>query len=266
MSGLKITTCQAPNSEFVCRGLAHYLARRLNIAMQFIDDAPWQERERRLDAGEIDAAWICGLPYVRKVDRPDPSIELLVAPVMAAARYQDRPIYFSDVVVHAQSRYQSFSDLRGCTWAYNEPGSHSGYNLTRYQLARMGVARGYFGRVIESGAHQTSLAMLLKREIDASAIDSTVLELELARDASLVKQMRIVETWGPSPIPPWVVSKRLPDEVKHALRDALLRMHEDAEGRAILHAGQMARFVEVRDDDYAVIREMERGAGDRVFW
>jgi len=265
MHDLKITTCQAPNSEFVCHALAEYVGRRLNVATRFIDDIAWQERERRLDTGEIDVAWICGLPYVWKVDRPDASIELLVAPVMEAERYQDRPIYFSDVVAHAHSRFQTFADLRGCTWAYNEPGSHSGYNLTRYQLARMGATRGYFGRVIESGAHQTSLQMLLKREIDASAIDSTVLELELARDASIGEQIRIIETWGPSPIPPWVVLKRIPNEVKRALRDVLLRMHKDEEGRAILRAGQMARFVEVRDDDYDMIREMERVARE-VFW
>jgi ABC-type phosphate/phosphonate transport system substrate-binding protein len=29
------------------------------------------------------------------------------------------------------SPYRTFADLQGCRWAYNEPNSHSGYNITR---------------------------------------------------------------------------------------------------------------------------------------
>jgi hypothetical protein len=37
-------------------------------------------------------------------------------------------------------------------------------------------------------------------------------------------------------------------------------MHEQVEGREILAAGQMARFVRVEDGDYDAIREMARQA------
>ena len=79
MSGpaLKITSCQAPNADADCRAIAAYLGRRLGLSARFVDDVPWQERERLLDAGEIAAGWICGLPYVRKADAPAPSVELL---------------------------------------------------------------------------------------------------------------------------------------------------------------------------------------------
>ncbi|MEJ2750807.1 MAG: PhnD/SsuA/transferrin family substrate-binding protein [Anaerolineae bacterium] len=128
MKKLIFSSCQAPNADFLIRDLADYVGRRLHIPTQFVNDIPWPERERRLDAGEIDICWICGLPYVLKADRPEAVIELLAAPVMAGARYQDRPVYFSDVVVHRDSPFRRFADLRGASWAYNEPGSQSGYN------------------------------------------------------------------------------------------------------------------------------------------
>jgi phosphonate transport system substrate-binding protein len=179
MQSLKFSSCQAPNADSIGQAIARYVSEKLNVAAEFVADVRWQERERMLDAGEVHACWICGLPYVWKADVETPIIELLAAPVMAAARYGNRPVYFSDVVVRADSPFHSFDDLRGASWAYNEPGSHSGHNVTRYYLAARGHARGYFGRVVGSGAHQKSLRMILNGEIDASAIDSTVLETEL---------------------------------------------------------------------------------------
>lgn len=260
MVSLSISTCQAPNMDFVCRDLAEYLSNRLPIPVEPQLDIPWQERNRRLDAGQIDLCWICGLPYVLKADQPNSQIELLASPVMLGQRYQDRPIYFSDVVVSSQSPYRRFSDLRGASWAYNEPGSQSGYNVTRYTLAVRGLIEGFFGQVIESGAHQNSLQMIIHNQVDASAIDSTVLEQELENDPAIASQIRIIDTFGPSPIPPWVVSKKTPLELKAAIRKLFFEMDRDPEGRLLLAKGRMARFAPVVDGDYDPIREMARQA------
>jgi phosphonate transport system substrate-binding protein len=256
MKSLTMTTCMAPNMDDLCRDLAEYITDRLSIPVQPVIDLPWQEREQLLDAGKIDLCWICGLPYVRKADRLPARIEPLVAPVMAGSRYQNRPIYFSDVVVHQQSAFQKLADLRGASWAYNEPGSHSGYGVVRYALAKQGKTLHFFGRVIESGAHQNSLAMILEKEVDGSAIDSTVLELELANHPEIESQIRIIDTFGPSPIPPWVVSKDMPVEIRNALQELLTRLDADSLGQTILKKVGMAHFVPVNDHDYDPIREM----------
>jgi phosphonate transport system substrate-binding protein len=244
--------------DFLTRDLAGYIAERLSIPVIPDLDIPWQERERRLDAGEINVCWICGLPYIRKVAITSPVIELLAAPVMLGARYQDRPIYFSDVVVRSDSPFQTIEDLRGSTWAYNEPGSHSGYNVVRYALALRNETSGYFGRVIESGAHQVSLQMILDREVDGSAIDSTVLEQEIRNDPSIQSQIRIIDSFGPSPIPPWVISKNTRPELKLNLQKLFLEMHNDPAGKHILDRASTLRFVAVEDADYNPIRTMTR--------
>jgi phosphonate transport system substrate-binding protein len=151
---LTLTSLQAENQDFIIRALGEYLKSRLEIPVDFIVEPNWRERERMLDEGEIHIAWICGLPYVHKMRGSSAAIELLAAPVMKGERYRNRPVYFSDVLVRAASPYRRFADLRGARWAYNEPGSQSGYNITRYQLAKLGEPRGFFGRSIESGSHQ----------------------------------------------------------------------------------------------------------------
>ena len=98
--------------------------------------------------------------------------------------------------------------------------------------------------------------MVIDRTIDASAIDSTVLETELLRTPALRRQLKVISTLGPSPIPPLVVSRALPPALRHALRQALLTMHRDPPARDILATGRVHRYVAVLDADYNAIREM----------
>ncbi|MBX3085251.1 MAG: PhnD/SsuA/transferrin family substrate-binding protein [Anaerolineae bacterium] len=255
---LRFTSCQAPNAEPALTAIMRFVGEQIGMPLEFKLDVPWQDRLAMLDAGTLHAAWICGLPYIRRADQPEPSIELLMAPVMRGERYQGRPIYFSDVVVRADSRYRHFDDLRGARWAFNERGSHSGYNVMCWHLATHGLNGDYFGGVIGSGSHQRSLRMILDGEIDASAIDSTVLETELRHDPSLAARIRRLEPLGPSPIPPWVVNRSLAPQVREQVRQAFLTLHEDSRGRELLAAGDYARFVGVMDEDYDRLREMTR--------
>ncbi|MBX3665442.1 MAG: PhnD/SsuA/transferrin family substrate-binding protein [Burkholderiales bacterium] len=257
---LRVTSCMADNAEATCRAITAWLGERLGIATAFVDCIPWQERERELDAGRIHLCWICGLPYVRKADSGRPQIEACVAPVMALPRYAGAPVYYSDIVVRRDSPYRDFAGLRGSAWAYNEPDSHSGHNVVRHRLALLGETGGYFGRAVESGAHQASLRMIADGTIDASAVDSTVLEAEIARRPELAGTLRVIDTLGPSPMPPWVAHRSLDPALRADIRGALLAMHGDPAGGRILAQWGIARFIAVDDAHYDPIRDMARQA------
>jgi phosphonate transport system substrate-binding protein len=253
---LRVASFLAENARPIYARLAAYLGERLGVPAELRAGGPWQE----LDDGQIDVAFLCGLPYSLRHDRPGRPIELLCAPVMAAPRYAGQPVYFTDVVVRRDHPARAFADLRSAAWAYNDDGSHSGYNVVRHHLLALGETRGYFGRVVASGAHQTSIRLVLDGTVDASGIDSTVLELEMARQPALAGSLRTVATLGPSPIPPVVVARGLDASLRARLRDAFLTMSADAAGRAILAEGRMTGFVPVQDADYDPIRAMARRA------
>ena len=262
---LKAISIQSENAAGMCRQITQYLGEQLGISIEFVNDIPWQEREHLLDTQQAQLGWICGLPYIWKADQEPSSIELVAAPVMRHPRYQQRPIYYSDVIVNRDSDYYNFANLRGASWAYNEPHSQSGYNITRYHLAMQGEYKGYFGRVVEAGSHLQALEMVLERRIDATALDSTVFEMELETRPHLRTQVRAIETFRPSPMPPWVVTTNVPLALREAIRRAFWNMHKTVEGRNILGRGQIQKMARVEDQDYDPIREMTRMA-DQVVW
>lgn len=260
MNILKLASCMAENSELLCREIGAYIASELNIATQYITGIPWQARERRFDAGEIQVLWLCGLPYVDKADLAESSMELLAVPVPVGERYASLPVYFSDVIVRRDAAYLTFADLRGAAWAYNEPRSHSGFNVVRAHLAKIEERAGFFSKVIEAEAHSRAVQMVLDGVVDGAAIDSTVLAWIGAQRPAVMEQLRIVETLGPSPIPPWVVSTQVDLSLRRQLRDLLLSMHRSDTGQRILQSGALERFVAAEDGDYDPIRLMARQA------
>ena len=251
---LRLTSCLAENTHALGRALAGYLTQRLGMTAEFVEDVSWQERERMLDVGQVHLGWICGLLYAWKASQPEAPVRLLAAPVPAAPRYRQRPVYFSDLVVRRASPYRSFADLEGATWIYNEPRSYSGYFAMGHHLVQQDLDLDYFGGLVESGAHLHSLELLRQGRGDVTIIDSTVLDDARQREPALRQEIRVLASLGPSPIPPWVVSSTVPRAWRQRLRRLFLTMHTDPLGRAVLDAHQVSSFATVDDEDYQTIR------------
>jgi phosphonate transport system substrate-binding protein len=251
-----LAECARPTYERI----AAWLGRRLGEPAELLTGIGWEERLRRLDDGRVHVGFICGFPYVQRAGRPEPPVEVLCAPIPADPRYGGRPVYFTDVIVRRESPPRTFADLRGRRFAYNDAGSHSGYNVPRDHLLRLGETRGFFGETVASGSHQASIDLVVAGKADASGIDSTVLDLERHRRPELAGALRTIVSLGPEPIPPVVIARGLSASLKRQLLEAFLAMHEDAAGRAILADGLLVCFVPVRDADYDPIRAMVRRA------
>ncbi len=204
----------------------------------------------------IEAAFGCGLPYVWKSAEAQPTVRLMAAPVLPAARYNDQPIYFSDVIVRSHSPFRKFEDLRGAAFAYNQTVSFSGYVLPLHYLWQTGRANGFFGKASESGSHAISMDWVEGGQVDSAAIDSVVLEMELKQRPQRATAFRVVESLGPAGMPPVMATTRL-NEVEHQqLTRALVTMHQHPTGQAILEKGGVRRFAPVTDRNYDDIRRI----------
>ncbi len=246
---LRFATYLAPAMRDVYELVARAVGERVGRRAELVVGSDYDR------AGEADVAFLCGLAYLELADAGCP-IEPVAAPVLRGERYGGRPVYFSDVIVRRDSPCRTFADLRGRTWSYNEPLSHSGYGVTRYHLVQLGETGGYFRRLVEAGWHERSVRLVCAGEVDASAIDSHVLALALRERPCLAEQVRVIDSFGPSTVQPVVVSRRLPAELRDDIRAALVRLAEDAAARAEMARGLVERFVPVTDASYDDLRQM----------
>jgi phosphonate transport system substrate-binding protein len=242
----------APNMKPVYEHIVAEVGRQLEISTELMVCRTYAEALQ----ASTDLAFICGLPYVELTgDAPDALVPL-AAPVLEGKRFKDRPIYFSDVIVSRESRFASFEDLRRASWAYNEPHSQSGYGIVRQHLLQMGEVEGFFGEVIESGFHEKSIVMVAKGRVDASAIDTQVLQVAFRDHPKLETELRIIDALGPSTIQPLVASAHVPEDLREAIGRVVLGLHENKDSSEFLAQGVIKRFVEVDSSSYDDIRGM----------
>lgn len=249
---LRIATYLAPNMLPLYRSIASYIGERLELETELVTGVSFDQFEK----GEVDAGFLCGLPYVRLADQDPSPVRLLAAPVLQGERYEGKAIYYSDVIVSRESAYQSFADLRGCTWSYNDQDSQSGYGITLYWLARHGETNGFFGKVIQAGFHQRSISLVASGEVDASAIDSQVLAVGMRLQPQLKRKLRAIDALGPSPIQPVVAAAHLAVPLLEDLQLVLLEMGDDPRAREFLSYGFIERYTAVEDSHYDSIRDM----------
>ncbi len=249
---LRFVTYLAPNLYPLYEFITRHAGRRLGLPTELAVGASYAQ----LRSEAVDVAFVCGLPYVELSRAGHAPFEPLAAPVLRGQRFGGQAIYFSDVIVHRSSRWQSFADLRGCSWAYNEPHSQSGYGITRYHLVSRGETNGYFGRVVEAGWHEQAVRMVADNDVDAAAIDCHVLAVAFRAQPELAAQVRVIDTLGPSTIQPVVASRRLPHRLRTGLRAFLLNLAHDPAARPHLDRALVQGFETVTDASYNDIRAM----------
>lgn len=252
MADLRFGTFLAPNMMPVYAAIADAVGESLGLSTELVVETDYENCRNDVN----DVCFVCSLPYVHFEREGIAPAVPIAAPVLQGERYGGEPIYFSDVIVAADSDLSSFADLRGRSWAFNEPLSQSGYGITRYHLVTLGETTGYFGEVIEAGFHESAIRMVRDGEVDASAIDSQVLGIEMRENPELRDQLRVIDSLGPSTIQPVAVSKRFDQQFREDVRAIFLDLHERDGFREVLDRGMVERFVPVGPESYDDVRRM----------
>ncbi len=248
---LRFATFLSPVLYETYAHITHYVGERLGTSTTLHVGQSLNE----FATDEADVGFLCGLPYASMSPQTRP-VELLAAPVVMGKRYSGKPLYYSDVIVRSDSTYTSFDTLQGGRWAFNEEGSHSGYNVVSYSLLLREKAFDFFGSMLKTGSHFASVQAVLNGQADAAAIDSHVLDVWLQQKPELAQQLRVVEMLGPSTIPPIVISTHVDAQTLSRLQEILCTMHEDIQAARGLHMGLIERFVPIEDGQYDDIRYM----------
>jgi phosphonate transport system substrate-binding protein len=251
LRSLSLVSYLAPNWFYFYKAVEQYLGRTLNLETSLQQSVLSPLEDTVLLGGKWDVALICGLPLVQLHRIKPEQFQPIAAPVMAAERYRYRPIYFADLIVRNQSSLNSFNALEGKVFCFNDSGSNSGYHLIHQHLLRNQKPNPFFRQMLQSGSHQTSIRWVAEGLADCAAIDSTVLEQEFRGYPELKSQVRMIESIGPSPMPPIVAASRLGVDVIAHLRHLLL--YPDAELQSVMDRASVKSYAAVAWENYGSI-------------
>ena len=233
-----------------------YLEQHTGQPVELIQRQTYAEVNNLLRDGGVDLALICTGSYVQ--GHRDFGMELLAAP-----QVNGETVYYSFIIVPADSPAQSLADLRDKTFAFTDPMSNSGHLMPVYLLWQIGeTPEGFFDGTIYTYSHDNSIQAVAEGLVHGAGVDSLVYEYALSRDPSLADRVKVIARSEACGMPPVVVPPYLDEEQKATLRDVLLTMHQDGAGRGVLDELMIDRFVPIDDGAYDSVREALDRIGD----
>ncbi len=246
-----VSAMTSPRETFdIYRRLLEYLSDELGTNLEFVQRKTYAEVNVLLEKGYIDLAFICSGPYA--TGQIEYGFKLVAVPVV-----QGRPFYRSYLLVNRDSPFQKLEDLRGRTFAFTDPDSHTGRMVPTYWLARMNeTPETFFGQVIYTFSHDNSILAIERNLIDGAAIDGLIWEYFKRKNPDLVASTRIIKMSEPFGIPPLVASKHMDPGLIETVRRMLFSMHLDPEGQSILSDLMIDRFIMAEDKWYDSIRKI----------
>jgi len=228
--------------------LADYLGLKLDRPVEIIQRRTYQEINDLLEAGGVDVGFVCTSAYVLGHD--EFGLRLLAAPQIAG-----ETVYYSKLIVAADSEAESMADLKGATFAFSDPISTSGLAYPTLLVEELGeTPETFFGRTFFTYSHEGAIAAVADELADAANVDSLVLDFVLARDPDL--PIKVIDQSPAFKIPPAVASPSLSPRQTAEIEDLLLSIADDPSAAPVLAALGIDRFVAVADAEYDGVRDL----------
>jgi phosphonate transport system substrate-binding protein len=216
--------------------LRAYLARSTGCDIELVQRRTYQEITSLLVSQQLDAAWICGYPFIAFREQ----LALVSVPV-----WQGKPLYSSYLIAAAERDVDSIAALEGDVHAFSDPDSNSGYLVTRAALAQIRRRpEEFFRRTFFTWGHRNVVRAVGSGLAASGSVDGYVYDVLAEAEPSLVRKTRVVRRSELMGFPPIACSReKIARAETHSLRRALLSMPDDEVGREILQLLQLDGFV-----------------------
>lgn len=224
----------ADQAAFLARW-SEYLSLRMGVPVVFVARESYQSILDLLFSEQLDAAWICGYPYVRYQSQ----LQLLAVPV-----YQGEPLYQSYLIrTRGGARdLNGWRDLRHRVLAYSDPLSNSGWLVAQAQLRAAGLSERDLRRTFFAHSHRNVAEAVASGLANAGCIDGYVWETMQLQKMALVTNTEVIWKSDFYAFPPIVVRQGDRNPALQGLGGALLTMHDDAQGKDLLRALNLNGF------------------------
>ena len=203
--------------------------------------------------GAVDAAWLCGYPFLQHED----ALTLLAVPV-----WQGAPLYQSYLITHDDDPADVLADLQGGTHAFSDPDSNSGYLVTVSDLARLRLRpEEFFSRTIFAYGHRNVVRAVAQGLTRSGSVDGYVWEALTTVEPALTRRTKVVAKSELLGFPPFVAPRDRadqPDVIR--FKTTLLGLHGTDAGREALALLQLDNIMETTPALFDGIRARMRDA------
>lgn len=232
--------------------LKEYLSEKTGFDIKFKFSRSYSAMESFILDKNVDFAYVCGSTFVDLKETN--KIELLALPII-----DGKPSYYALIIAKKDSAFNSIEDFKGKIFAMSDPKSNSGYLVPKYELLKKNLdIESFFQKNIFTYDHGESITAVLSGYVDGASVDSVIYEAFILKNPELAKHLKIVERFGPYPVPPIIIRKQIPEQIKDKIQMVFLGMNQDEKGKSILKSMAIERFSAPDGASYQKIEQIKQ--------
>ena len=216
--------------------LRRYIEAQLGIPVRIVQKASYQEALEALRSDEMEAAWICGYPYV---------VARHFVRLCAQPGWHGQPWYRSYLITSANRRdAHDLAALRGDVFAFDDPLSNSGYLVPVVALRAMEqTPQSFFRGSFYTYALDKVVEAVGAGLADSGTVDGYIWEVLQRQSDPAARKTRVVAKSRHFGFPPIVTRLSLDLELHARLQGLLLGAHAHAPGRELLSKLDLQSFL-----------------------
>lgn len=233
--------------------LAEYISNKTGKTVTIEIARDYSEHIDHIGKNMIDIAYMGPASYVKLVETYGKR------PILARLEINGKPTFQGFIIIAKDSAIRTLSDVKGKRFAFGDPDSTMSHLVPRYMLLEAGVDIEKDGSYKFLYSHHNVALGVLMGDFDVGAVKEEVFYKYKDRGLKILAETPEFSEHL------FVTRSRLPDKTVNALREALYKLRDNEDGRAVLTAIKkgMTGLVPATDKDYDNLRAVLQGLKKR---
>ncbi len=229
--------------------LMEYLHRKTGVKMKLKILPRYGNIVDNFNSYALDGAFFGSFTYTLAHARV--GVEVLARPVAL----DNSSTYHGLIFVRKDGGIRTARDMKGKRFAFVDKATTAGYLLPLAYFHGNGISnyRRYLKESYFTGTHEDAIYDVLNRKADIGAAKNTVFQRIAKVDPRIMKELVVLARSPDVPENALALRKDIHAPVRDRLRDALLQMDQDPDGKKVLEQFGARKFIETRNEEYNVI-------------
>lgn len=226
--------------------LARYLTEKTGVTITLVNLVTYEHIISSFQERELDGAFLgsfTGAVVLKKLG---------AQPVARPELADGTSTYQGMIFTRKDSGIKSARDMKGKTFVFADRGTTAGWLLPLHYFRDNGITDpdSWFAKTYYTGTHEDAILDVYNGKADAGAAKSTIYKILAENNPRLEHELTVLATSPPVPENSLFLCPDVEDALQRALREILLSMHQDEEGKKALQALGAVRFIATSASDY----------------
>ncbi|MEC4676863.1 MAG: phosphate/phosphite/phosphonate ABC transporter substrate-binding protein [Nitrospirota bacterium] len=240
--------------------LADYITEQTGIKINITILSRYGNIIERFTSEKMDGAFFGSFTGALAIEK------LGVVPIARPVNLDGTSTYNGYIFVRKDSNIKNIKDMKGKKMAFVERATTAGYVFPIAYLKERGVndIDHFFGEYYFTGSHDASIYAVLDGKADIGAAKHSIYDRARKIDPRVDKELLILAESARVPSNGLCVRAGLDDNIRARLKETLLNMDKNREGRVVLKHFGAIKFIETTVKDYKPVFDLAEKAGINI--